>query len=89
MLVDSCCARSVRAFSLFILTLNLLTTFSIHHFLYYILYYINRDNDRKEENYRKRDNERNGDKRNGDKMNYDNEINRDNNRNNIKIEIIR
>ena len=32
MLVDSCCARSVRAFSLFILTLNLLNIFSIHHF---------------------------------------------------------
>ena len=38
---------------------------------------------------RKRDNEKNRDKRNGDKMNWDNEINRDNNRNNIKIEIIR
>ena len=41
------------------------------------------------ENNRKRDNERNRDKRNGDKMNWDIEINRDNNRNNIKIEIIR
>ena len=37
----------------------------------------------------KRDIERNRDKRNGDKMNWDNEINLDNNRNNIKIEIIR
>ena len=43
----------------------------------------------KKENNRKRDNERNRDKRNGDKMNWDDEINRDNNRNNIKIEIIR
>ena len=43
----------------------------------------------KKENNRKRDNERNRDKRNGDKMNWDNEINRDNNRNNIKIQIIR
>ena len=43
----------------------------------------------KKENNRKRDNERNRDKRNGDKMNWDNEINRDNARNNIKIEIIR
>ena len=79
----------MRAFSLFILTLNLLNIFSIHHFLYYILYYIDRDNDRKKENNRKRGNERNRDKRNGDKMNWDNEISRDNNRNNIKIEIIR
>ena len=65
------------------MSLNLLNILSINHFLYYILYYINRD-DRKKENNRKRDNERNRDKRNGDKINWDNEINRDNNRNNIK-----
>ena len=34
-------------------------------------------------------NNRKRDKRNGDKMNWDNDINRDNNKNNIKIEIMR
>ena len=49
---------------------------------------IEKENNRKRDNEKNR-NKRNRDKRNGDKMNWDIEINRDNNRNNIKIEIIR